>query len=431
MPGFRMPIMFATLCFLAQFAGNAWAERIFFAGYKGGFYIKSEEEGGMELRLGGSFQADYRYYAEKERADNRFDVRRARLAFRGQLTQWFLFGLEYEFQGNETRHLVDAYGEAVIKGAHGLRFGQFKEPFSLEWQTRDKGIFFAERSMGYCLGPKRDIGAMLHGSFLQGAVGYAAGIFNGDGVDGTSGGERDDPELAARFVVRPFQAASVESLRSFQIGCSATYARIDLSNVNLEVKSSGMAGSDRNIYELKQNTKFGVIRGADDRIRFGVESGWTCGPFAATGEYVRLQYRGLKPSGSPARDAEFSSYHASLVYCITGEYPVLAEGVMKPLRPNSFFDPAAGSFGALAIAVRAEHFEGDDAWITPGAHVSAREADAFGLALNWILFPMHRIIFDFTHTNLSDPIRVRVEPDGRVRYIEEENVLTIRLCMDF
>lgn len=134
-----------TLYLLPPAPRDALAERIFFAGYKGGFYIKSEEEGGMELRLGGAFQADYRHYAEEERADNRFDIRRARLVFRGQLTQWFRFGLEYEFQGNETSNLVDAYGEGVLSGLHSLRFGQYKEPFSLEWQTRDKALLFAER----------------------------------------------------------------------------------------------------------------------------------------------------------------------------------------------------------------------------------------------------------------------------------------------
>jgi phosphate-selective porin len=62
----------------------ATAEIIYFAGYKDGFYIKSEEQGGMELKLGGAFQVDYRHYGEEQRADNQFDIRHSRFVFRRQ-----------------------------------------------------------------------------------------------------------------------------------------------------------------------------------------------------------------------------------------------------------------------------------------------------------------------------------------------------------
>ncbi len=415
-------------CFFLQ---TAWAERIFFAGYKGGFYIRSEEEGGMELRLGGAFQSDYRHYEDSSRADNGFDIRRARMVFNGQLTQWFRFGLEYEFEGNETRNLVDAYGELVYNGLHALRFGQFKEPFSFEWQTRDKGTYFAERSIGYSLTPKRDIGAMLHGSFYHDAVNYAVGLFNGDGVDGSSGGDRDDPEFAARVAVRPFKPFSTGWLDNFQIGVSATYGKISLSNVDLEVKSTGMFGTDRNLYTLKQNTKFGVLQDAEDRMRAGLEAAWAWNAFAAMGEYIHLQYTDLKPSGGSVRDAEFSSAYISLLYSLTGEPFIISEGVMKPFYPQDFFNPSEGRWGGFVVGLRGEHFEGDEDWVMPDAFVSVDEADAVSATLNWIPYPMLRMILDYTYTDFSDPIRVRVDPDGSVDYVNKESVLTVRLSMDF
>lgn len=54
----------------------------------------------MALRFGGALQTDYRYYIEEERSDNGFDSRRTRLRFQGQLTQFFRFKIEYEFEGN-------------------------------------------------------------------------------------------------------------------------------------------------------------------------------------------------------------------------------------------------------------------------------------------------------------------------------------------
>jgi len=47
------------------------------------------------------------------------------------------------------------------------------------------------------------------------------------------------------------------------------------------------------------------------------------------------------------------------------------------------------------------------------------------------LLPIHRVLLDYTYTNLSDPIRVRVNTDGSVDYIDKENVITLRYCIDF
>jgi hypothetical protein len=58
-------------------------------------------------------------------------------------------------------------------------------------------------------------------------------------------------------------------------------------------------------------------------------------------------------------------------------------------------------------------------------------ADAYSVALNWVLYPMARLILDFTHTDLSDPIRSRILMDGEAEYIETENVATLRFSIDF
>ncbi len=427
-------------------ATDAIAERVFFAGYKGGFYIKSEEEGGIEMRLGGSFQSDYRYYEEEQRADNRFDIRRARLIFNGQLTRWFRFGMEYEFQGNETSNLVDAYGEAVY-GSSGLRFGQFQEPFSLEALEKNNAILFAERSMGYYLSPSRDVGAMLYSSLFQDTLHLFAGVFNGDGDDGSArGNEHDEPELAGRVVVSPFkfidsigsgQGADLSKIdlgwiESLQVGLSGTIVKADNLNIDMRVKSSGMAGTSRNIYELTHNTKFGVIQDVDQRVRTGVEAAWSYGPVAIQAEKISFAYNDLKPAGStPVSDADFSSWYVSGAWAITGEYLLLSQGVLKPIFPNRFFNPSENTWGAFVLAARVEHFEGDEDWINPVSKVSVHEADGYSVALNWILFPMCRIIADYSHTDFSDSIKARVLPNGTIDYIDKENCVTLRLSMDF
>ena len=232
-------------------------------------------------------------------------------------------------------------------------------------------------------------------------------------------------------VYSPFLNTGIELLRFFQLGASATYGQIELNNVSLKVKSTGMAGTTRNIYVPQHNTKFGVLQDVDSRHRYGVETAWATGPFALMGEYIFLQYNGLVPSGMDKRDAAFSSWYAGILYTITGEVFILTNGVMKPLYPDNVFNPEEGTYGALCFAARLEHFSGDKDWITDGAYVSVEEADAYSVALNWILFPMQRFILDYTYTDFSDPIRSRVNTDGSIDYIDKESVLTLRFSLDF
>jgi phosphate-selective porin OprO/OprP len=429
----KLPLLLLALALIFGVSlTTAFADQPFSVGYEDGFYLRSNDADQLELRLGGALQTDYRYYAEEERADNRFDIRKARLIFEGTLTRWFDFGLEFDFQGNETNNLIEAYGQARFSQNHALRFGQFKEPFSLEWQTVDTAQWFAERSMGYDFGPKRDVGLMLQGSFFGDAVNYGAGLFNGDGRDGSGRGNRQDvPEAACRLVAAPFKHTGLSWLQYFQVGGSATYANIDLSNVDVSVKTTGMVGTNRNIYVLTPNTKFGVLYDAENRMRGGIEAAWALGPVALAGELMHLRYTDLVPSGGKGQDADFSSWYVAGLWCLTGEKVPLGKGVFTAVRPERPFDPGAGTYGALLFALRADHFYGDKDWITPGAFVSVREAEAYSAALTWILHPMHRLMLDYTHTDLKDPIRVRVLPDGSEDYIEEENVVTLRYSLDF
>jgi phosphate-selective porin OprO and OprP len=411
---------------------EATASKHILTRHQDGFYLYTDEDKGFQMRLGGGLQMDYRYYAEEERSDNRFDIRRARLYLSGRLFHLLGYRLSYEFEGSEPKNLLDAYGEIAVYGPNILKFGQFKVPFSLEQQTSDKDLFFAERSMGYSLEPRRDIGLGLRGHFLQGAVSYSIGIFNGDGTDGSSGGsQQDDPELAGRLVIAPFKTMPRSWLSSFQIGGSATYENIDISNVDLEVKSTGMVGTNRNLYVLNSNTKFGVLYDAGELIRGGLEAAWAIGPLALQGEYVHLKYTDLEDASGSSRDADFSSWYGSAVYWLTGEHPEFLDSIPQSIRPQKNFDPKRGGWGAFGIGCRIEHFDGDEDWIMEDAFVSVRKATAFSGAVNWVLNPAFALILDYTYTDLSDPIRVRVNPDGAVDYIDEEHVLTLRSQLVF
>lgn len=392
-----------------------------------------DDQSEFELSVGGSLQTEYRYYEEDCREDNRFDIRRARMSFFGRINRWIYYQMKLEFQGSDQKKLLDAFGEMKFHPGFFLKFGQFKEPFSLELQTQDEAIFFAERSMGYYLSPNRDIGMIIYGSFLYDGFQYFAGIFNGDGIDGSSrGSQSDDPEFSTRLVIFPFINVPGSWRNSIHIGFSATHAHIDLTNVSLEVKTAGMVGTNRSIYKLNANTKFGVLRSVHERRRWAIDAGWALGPVVLEGEYMNLKFTDLEPVSSSALGARFFLWYSTIIFFITGETPEFKYGTLQPLHSLKNSDSWLESLGTLGIAFRMEHFSGDDTWIMQNTFSSVRAADAYSIALNWIMTPSFSLILDYTNTDLSDPIRVRVDPkNGNIDYIEAEHVFTARFDIHF
>jgi len=395
------------------------------------FILQPDPNNAIKFQVGGIFQTDYRFYAEDERADNRFLIRRAQLELTGWVRPWLKLNLEYEFKSDVIDHLMDTYVQ-VSFGSCALKVGHLKKPFSLEWSNSVDSVYFAERSMGKFLSPGRDVGAMMSGSFYNSVFHYSLGLFNAEGEDTASRGDGNDtPEVAGRFVIAPFAGSENGFLKYFQFGASGTYAKINLGNLSVKVKTTGMVDTSRNIYELKHDTKFGVLQEADDRLRIGAEAAWAWKSFACQAEYISLSYASLKPVGKPAQDANLNSYYASALFFPTGEEPRFEKGIMDRITPQKPFNISSGNFGALGIALRYDHFDGDEDWIVPEQHISVRDADSVSIGINWIPLPMCRILVDYTYTDLSDPIKVRIHPDGSIDYIDKENIVTLRCSLDF
>ena len=397
--------------------------------YEDGFWLKTTEPDLFSLRIGGLLQTDYRYfdYDNGDPDKNRFDLRRARLFLKGRLTRHFEYKFEYEFQGAGSRRLLDAYGDVHLLPYLSLRIGQFKEPFSLEQVTKDKNIVFAERAMGYYLTPGRDVGVMAHASVWDDRINYGLGLFNGDGVDDTTGGDIDDPEVTGRLVFAPFRNSGLSWLEDFQIGGSLGYARIDRNNVSIHVKTTGLT----TFFDVSSSAKFNVIREADKRYRYGAELGWAYGPFALASEYIQVQYRDITTSADQF-NVELEDTYVSLLWMVTGERPTYRNGIFQPIKPKrSVWE---GGWGGIGLAVRFDVFEADesvyDTLINEGD--SVRKAEAYSLAVNWYLDDNTRLILDATRTEFDRPLQVdRDSITGESIFSDREDVLTARFQFEF
>jgi phosphate-selective porin OprO/OprP len=399
------------------------------ARYKDGFCLSAPDEKMVSLCIGGLLQADYRHfkYDNEDPDKNGFDLRRVRMLLEGSMLNRFDYKFEYEFEGAGSRRLLDAYVDANSMEEASLRVGQFKTPYSFEWLTKDKNLVFAERSMGYFLTPGRDLGVMAHGSLWQDAVNYGIGLFNGDGMDDSTRGDEDSPECVGRLVVSPFKNWKKPTFEHLQVGGSFGYGKIDRTNVNITVKTTGLTS----FFDVAASAKFNIIRDADTRTRYGAELAWAYGPLLLSGEYFQLNFKDITTSADQF-DVKIDDYYISLLWMITGENPVISNGIMQPIQPNKTI--WNGGLGGLGLAMRYDVFEADDSvydnLIIVGNSVA--EAKAYSFALNWYLDPYTKLIIDYTKTKFDQPLLISRDPiNGMSIYSEQEDVITTRFQFEF
>jgi len=400
------------------------------ATFDDGFWLSSKDDDLFALRIGGLLQADYRYYdyhTEQDPDKNKFDLRRVRLLLEGHILKWFNYKFQYEFQGAGSRRLLDAYVDTPLASFVSFRLGQYKEPFSLEQVTKDKNIPFAERSMGYYLTPGRDVGLMAHSALWDNRILYAVGIFNGDGVDDTVGGDCDSPEVTGRLVFAPFKNRGLSVVDSLQFGGSYSYAKADRNNVDIQVKTTGLT----TFFDVNSSAKYNIIRDVDSKMRWGAELAWAYGPVLVWGEYTDLRFSDVKTSSSTF-DINTKDYYGALLWMITGEHPQLLNGKIQRIRPRE--NLWQGGWGALGLAFRYDHFDAGNNTYQDlvEAGDSVQEATAYTLALNWYLNPYVRLLIDATRTNFDRPLLIDRDPlTGEAIYSDREDVVTGRLQLQF
>lgn len=174
---------------------------------------------GRALNLTGLFQERYQSFQGTSGIDG-FDTRRARLDFKGAITDRWDYELYVEFAG--TPALVDGYTTYKFANYLKISAGQFKIPFSVESLTSDSQLELIDRSQVEealnarakdVLGNQngRDIGAQISGSFVKVndnyLFDYSFGVFNGNGVNKADNNKAKD--IAGRFTVHPIANLSV------------------------------------------------------------------------------------------------------------------------------------------------------------------------------------------------------------------------------
>jgi len=165
------------------------------------------------LQLSGYSQIRYQFPEQSGKIDG-FDIRRARLDFRGNISPYFGYRLQADLAG--TPKLLEAYAEIKLFDYLNFTIGQAKIPFSFENLASSNKMELIDRSQvvealvargSDVIGNQngRDIGVQVGGSFWKYAhrflVDYKVGLFNGSGINSVDKNKNKD--IVGRLVFHP------------------------------------------------------------------------------------------------------------------------------------------------------------------------------------------------------------------------------------
>jgi phosphate-selective porin OprO/OprP len=372
-----------------------------------GFHLTSED-GRHGLWLGGRITGRFTAFLTEHPLNNEFSVERARLFANAHLFDHYRLRIQVEFSPKPT--LKDGYLDLHYVPWLRFRLGQFKAPFSMEYQESHKYIDFAERSIAVdnMRFTGRDIGAMLHGRIAGGILDYQFAVLSGKGEN--RGDDNSAKDLAGRLVFRPFRRGGNQVLRGSQLGVSATWGNqnADFSEVQLlTVAGTPFVSFDKDT----------ALRGS--RSRVGAEFAWLLGPASLKAEWMWLWLNDFRMP--PLRgDFRAHSWYVSASYVLTGD-----EKLLSRLIPDRTFNPFEGSWGALELAARYSRYHTDEDLFRLGMATGTSQVGAFSVALSWHLNELLRFTVHYEHAKFDDDIVI----DGQA--VADEDSLLVQCQLEF
>jgi phosphate-selective porin OprO/OprP len=383
------------------------------AGFNKGFYIESADKQ-HKIKFDGRFHGDFKAYLGDHPEDSDFFIRRARLATSGTLHKHYDFRVEAEF-GKGGSRLNDGFMNIHYWPQAQLKFGQFKVPFSMEELTSDNWIDFLERSLANKQAPSRDIGAMLHGGLKDELLYYQLGVFNGFKLNQTSDPD-SGKDVALRLVLAPFKKSESKAVKGLRLGGAFTHGQVELTESQWWNSGDWKTAAGTTYLGMSN----GVIHDGD-RTRTGVELYWDWGSTALKGEYMNVDFEGLK-LGNLENDFDIEGGYVSISHMLTGEKFAYKKGKPGRIIPLKKFKLGSEGWGALQLGARWEFVKADQGLLDLGyvdADQFTDEAYGFTVGLNWYPNEMVRFMLNYNHIEFDDTITV-----GGERVNDEDVILT-------
>ncbi|MGC9065229.1 MAG: porin [Candidatus Ratteibacteria bacterium] len=193
------------------------------------------------IKIGGYLQGRYDMYDYSGRRDE-FSIKRARIGLSGKVIDKVTFKIEFDTtKGKDNDLLTDAWVKLAYFPQFNITLGQFKLPFSEEYNISSSALDTIERSLPVNnMATEYDKGIMFDGNFINGKIYYGVSLTNGTG--GNRSEDNDDKDVTGRIVFAPWSgsenpASGLKFGYGYQTGTQRTgLNKIDRTRNNFMLK---------------------------------------------------------------------------------------------------------------------------------------------------------------------------------------------------
>ncbi|MBA6380304.1 MULTISPECIES: OprO/OprP family phosphate-selective porin [unclassified Colwellia] len=286
----------------------------------------------FSTHFGGRVEAHAAWYSSDD-----FDladgsaIRRARLFLKGTLYNDWQYKLDYDFVAGGSKGIKDAFLGYKVNNSVQLIAGNYKVPFSLEFQASSHANTFIERSLAFALSPGRHLGAGVN--IFKDNWSVQAGVF-GNKIHLSSEGQDEETLIAGRFVWLPIKKDDY----FVHIGIAGLYSN-NGDNDTLRLKSN-----PESYVANTQLVDTGGIKEVEDYSQVGFELAFNYNRFNVQSEYIQSSVK----TGPESLD--FSSWYIQSSLFLTNDRRAYKKGKFGIVKPQSILGQDGS--GAWELAMR-------------------------------------------------------------------------------
>ena len=339
----------------------------------GNGYKLSSSDGMHSLKFGGRIMSDYAIWNNGNETFSGTEFRRIRFFNSGKVYDNVKYKLQLDFAGGGVS-FKDVYMEVAMPYAGNVKVGHFKEPFRLEALTSSKYITFMERALPIAFSPERNVGVMLHDSFLDDKLSIQAGLFR----EASSGNDKmidDVRNITTRITFLPINNDN----NLLHLGAAFSSRSSSDDTYSVSSRAENHLGTKLLDMDLDNVTGMNLM---------GAEMAFVMGSFSVQGEYVMNSVEAME-------DYSFSGYYGQVSYFLTGEkrkYKNSLAGFDR-VKPNKNMKEGEG-LGAFELAARYSSMDLSEA--------HAGTLNDITVGLNWYLNPCTRLMFNYVMGTLDN-----------------------------